>query len=180
MSWQDDKRWADAYVSRIKETLGRELIVESSADEDQKHATDFKVLVVKPYRFAYRLREHRYLEKYAHDFTIRSRRASGTPTEYHKILKEKVVDFYFFAFSAPEGADLAAWVIIDMNRFRDLYDPDLFEIMEKPNRDGRSHFMAYQVSSLPRAVIKAASDGYFDPKPKCLCIRCAVARGEID
>jgi hypothetical protein len=179
MRWKDDKAWADTYVTRIKELLGRELIVESSAAEDRKHATDFKVLVVKPYRFAYRCRDHHYwLGRYAHDFTLRSSRPR-TATEKAKILSETLVDFYVYAFAAAEGPDLASWVMLDMARFRELYSED-WEAEERGNYDGSSNFIAYQTTSLPPGVIKACSDGYFDVRPKCTCSRCSAARRDGD
>ncbi len=81
------------------------------------------------------------------DFTIRSRVASGAKTELDK-LREGFARWYLYAWELPKGA--YEWILVDMDKVREsgiLHE----QWPEKPNRDGRTWFIAIPLMRLSEA-----------------------------
>lgn len=161
--WQADKRWSDRFIPEIKGHLGRVLISEAPIEEDAERNTDLIILTLKPWRVACRVREHRYLNRYGGEFTIRSSRPTGAKTELTKIL-EGWGDYLFYGFADPPGRSLCQWLIGDLNAFRIWHSRELFSKPkgEMPgelqrNLDYSSNFRAYRKDGIPDFIVAELS-----------------------
>lgn len=161
--WQADKRWSDRFLPEIKSILGRHLISEPPAEEDAERNTDLMVLRLDAVRVACRIRKHRYLERYGHEFTIRAGRPSGTKTELTKII-EGWGDYLFYGICDAEERSLAIWTLGDLKVFRLWYNRKLVSLpagqipgIGKNNNDGSSHFLAFEIDKIGSGFVVARS-----------------------
>src|SRR5215831_10674635 len=84
--WQFDHGRASVFLPHMRSIVGEALIGPAPKEEDQKHNTDLIVLRLEAVRIACRVRDWRYLERYADEFTIRQSRPSGVDSELGKIM----------------------------------------------------------------------------------------------
>ena len=158
-NWQQDKRWSDKFLPEIKSILGLHLIAEPPIEEDAERNTDLMVLRMEPVRIGCRVRKYSYLEKYGHQFTIRSGRPSGIKTELTKII-EGWGDFFFYGFCNAGETKLEQWILGDLKAFRIWFNRELVNCNKgstpgysRNNFDGSSDFIAFDLSDIPNFVI---------------------------
>lgn len=158
--WEADKARSDVFMTRIKETLGRELIWEAPIEEDRERATDLIVLSVDGMRIGCRVRDAKYWGRYPNEFTIRAGRPRGTKTELAKIL-DGWGDYFFYGFGASyESGQLLAWALGDLAIFREWYQEYQRKNLgrlpgrEQKNHDGSSVFHAFLWRDLPASFVK--------------------------
>jgi hypothetical protein len=159
--WQHDKRWSDQFIPQIREIVARHLILEAPLEEDVHHNTDLIVLYTSAVRIACRVRRAQYAERYADEFTIRSKRPGGTRTELHKVIAGWG-DVLFYGFTV--GGQVARWVLGDLTVFRRWYEDELRRLPTDcpagillSNGDASSQFMAFKIGWLPPEFVIARS-----------------------
>ena len=160
--YRQDKAWADAYISHMKEIVGLHIVSEAPELEDARHNTDLIVLGMSAVRVACRLRSHEYLAPYGHEFTIRSDRPSGADTELLKVVSG-FGDFLLYGFaSADEPGRMCAWTLGDLSVFRRWWSQRLASMgagqcpgRELSNRDGSSSFRVFRFDELPADFVVA-------------------------
>jgi hypothetical protein len=145
-------------MPEVKMICGAHLIAESNFDEDAQHNTDLHVLTLEPVRIAVRIRQHKYLERYPDEITIRAGRPSGTDTELAKLIAGWG-RFIFYGFASQDETHLAAWTLGDLNVFRLWFMRELTKGTipgkEQSNRDGSSTFRAFNITELPKDFVVA-------------------------
>lgn len=162
-SYQTDRQWSDQYIPEIKRIVGPYLLQESPFDVDTKQASDLIVMRARDMMIACRVRRPGY-ERYAYEFTIRSRRDSGTETELSKITNGWG-DWMFYAHaSKDQGVNFAVWHLIDLHSWRAamIRAKEKVKCGEKPNGDG-TYFAWFDLRSFPgHPPIVVASSCSFD------------------
>jgi hypothetical protein len=148
MSYPEDSKWASEHHLLIQEVIEKHLglivRVQTATDEQDRHqATDYVVDCARG-RVAVRLRRPSCRWR---DLTIRSRRASGVPTELHKI-RAGCADYYFYGWQRTGGA-IGDHVLIDLGRVRSLRLLDGRK--EKMNEDGVTWFIKVPIDELREA-----------------------------
>jgi len=164
-------KWAQTWIPKIAPILGRYAFRESTFEEDTKEATDLIVLRAEGLRVACRVRKPGYVEKYAGEITITTRRETGSPCEWDKLDR---ADWLFYAHATKEnitdeGARLWPYTIIDVKKalpkLRELKN----RLPEQPNRDAlgkRCFFTAFRVAALdPGCFIYKPILGIVPAKP---------------
>lgn len=163
-SVEADYDWGRQFLPHVKMILANYLIDEAPAEEDQRHNTDLIVLRLEAKRVAVRIRREvgkngiNYLERYGHQFTIRSDRPrTGAKTELAKVI-EGFGDYLVYGFGSTPPR-LTAWLIGDLNVFRGWHSGRLAR-GERPwatqsNGDGSSDFCAYGIENLPPEFVIA-------------------------
>lgn len=166
--WKRDKDKTDTFLPYIKWMLGEVFVQAAPIEVDQKEATDYVMLDVKPYRVACRVRDYSYWQRYGGEFTIRSRRPAGTKTELDKII-DGWCDFMFYGFADETYTYIYAATLIDLKAFRAALireaagGPKLIS-EERLNKDNSSSFRAYNIAALPAGVVYAY---WQHSKPPC-------------
>jgi hypothetical protein len=167
MTWAYDKRLTDRFLPEIKAILGRYLIEEPPAWEDQQHNTDLTVLGLGLLRVSVRVRSVQYLFRYGNEITFRTSRPSGARTELSKIIGGWG-NYFFYGFGTDD-ARLVLWTLCDLEVFRLWYSERLYR-GEHPgkkqhNGDNSSSFLAFRFDELPAEfIIARSSGGSFDPR----------------
>ncbi len=162
MTWINDKKWSDQYLTSIKRILGEHLIGEPPIEEDQERNTDLIVLNMTPIRIACRIRRHHHLKKYANEFTIRATRPQGNKTELAKIM-EGWGDYLFYGFSPKSGTIITYYHLCSLNVFRLWFNKYMAEHegdypgFLADNKDNSSQFLAIDYSMTPADFILAQS-----------------------
>jgi hypothetical protein len=160
VNWQQDATWSSRFLPEIKGILGRLLIREAPALEDQQHNTDLIVLSLEGIRVACRIRKFSYLLLYPDEFTIRCSRPGGTQTELAKLIAGWG-HYFFYGFANEEETTLAAWMLGDLNVFRSWYSSRLAACRGQPpgsilsNGDNSSLFRAFRLTDLPAPFVLA-------------------------
>lgn len=119
---------------------------------DAREATDLIVFKVRDMRIAARVRDAtKYADRYGEQFTLRSRRDSGTQTELDKI-QRGWGDWLFYGFGHADTT-IYPWYIIDLSAFRyhlskEGWRRSGIKFTEMANGDG-THFQAFWVFSFP-------------------------------
>jgi hypothetical protein len=160
IGWKQDKAWSDGLMGDIKAVLGRHLIGEADAYEDQEHCTDLVVLRLDAVRIACRVRRHQYYtsEQYRGEFTLRSKRPSGAITELSKIIAGWG-DYMLYGFADENGLRLVAYTLSDLKHFRLWFCRQLSlhggrcPGVEIPNGDQSSMFRVFKWADMPSAMI---------------------------
>lgn len=151
-----DRAWADAFLPQVRRCIAESLLVVSDLDEDLHQATDLRLLTVCPRTIAVRLRRDRYAGRYPDEFTIRSRVASGRPTELEKIL-QGFADWMFYGFVSEEGR-ITRWRLLDLAVFRSTVARLPVEGVSSliDNHDG-SQGRAFRIREFPPELVLAGS-----------------------
>lgn len=156
MTFSADYEWQSAYLPHVKRLIGEALIREGSFEEDAEQATDLIVLRLDGFRVGVRIRRPEYFERYQDEFTIRSRRDTGSETELAKI-RAGWGDYLFYAFASTTPARLRAARLLDLTQFR-FWLNDCPEwpqgCHEQANGDG-TYFLACKVFDAPQSLIVA-------------------------
>ncbi len=151
MSWKTEKNWSDKFLPEIKRHLGEYLIGEPPIAEDMERNTDLMVLHLDAIRIGCRVRRHKYLSRYAGEFTIRSGLKSGAKTELTKII-EGWGQYLFYGFCDEDEKRLSQWVLIDLNAFRLMLSRHMIVNggrlpgIGKQNKDNSSNFMSFKIT----------------------------------
>lgn len=104
-------------------------------------------------RVAARVRDHRYAQTFANEFTLRSKRDNGATTELEKIQKG-FGDWFFYGFGYEDSLKIDPWYLIDLHAFRyhlgrEGWKKDkTIKFEELKNGDG-TFFKAFDVWSFP-------------------------------
>lgn len=163
-SVERDFTWQSQFVPPMKRIVGEYLIGEAPADEDRDHNTDLIVLRLEAIRVACRVRQHKYLERYGDEFTVRTARPSGSDTELSKLLAGWG-DYVLYGFATEDSEGLAAWVLGDLSVFRLWHHRRLAVDGQAPgvtqnNGDGSSTFRAYRIDELPDDFVVARKTAF--------------------
>lgn len=151
--WLADKAWSDCFIERIKEIIGRALIVAAPVEDDQLYNTDLLMLRCDSVRIACRIRRYEYHKRFSHEFTIRCTRPSNNKTELEKIL-EGYGDYFLYGFANEQQDDIAHWTLCNLAVFRGWYwlrelrcSADLG--IRQKNVDGSSDFRVFRWDEFP-------------------------------
>lgn len=147
-------------------------IVEAPFVEDYYRATDMFAITRKAFlRLANRIRSFRHYEFYEGDFVIRN---SGHPSELYKIVCLGYGDYYLYAFESPMGANIYAWVVLDLNVFRREYQHALDVerlglnerriVWEEIEPEGQNPFVAFKLETFVPEVVVASHNHYRLPR----------------
>ena len=163
--FDDDLWWQAHWTRQLRGFIGPYILRAATFEEDCKEATDLIVLRAEGFRIACRIRKpgQGYADKYPREITFTSRRESGAPCEWDKMIVGEWADWFCYAHattaSPQEGGTLRPAFIIDLHQtrqyFRDNPSP------ERPNKDPvgkRCWFRFYNVDVLvkecgPQAII---------------------------
>lgn len=151
MTLGKDWRWADRYLPQVKQIVGQYLLEAAPLEVDRNEATDLTVLKAKNTSIACRIRRGTFQTNYVDQFTIRSKRQSGKPTEFEKIAQGHC-GLMFYGFAADgETTDLMAWNLIDLDSFRYhlIMSSNAIRSGEKSTADG-TMFRWYDLRSFPQ------------------------------
>lgn len=167
MSYRDDRKWSDQFLTAIKYIVGPHLLIQSPLEVDTKEAADLIVLRARDMTVACRVRRHGYESRYPWEFTIRGQRDSGAKTELAKIV-EGWGDWMLYAHASEDPGALAKWFLIDLHVWRAEMVRDAWRAANGkqqrhaaamrliPNGDG-THFSAFDVRKFPATLLIAAS-----------------------
>lgn len=152
--WQADKLKTDRVMPLVQGILGKFLFRPGTEEEDQKEATDLRILVAGDQRIAVRLRDDSYRVKYGGEFTLRNSRPSGALTECEKIMMG-LAQWMFYGFVDYESNKVTSYVILNLNfvrlylwRSKAVMDAFIFR-----NEDNSSDFIAIKLEDLPTGAI---------------------------
>ena len=137
-------------------------MIEASEEDDQCKATDFIVLKMEAVRIACRIRRHQYWiqPSYRNQFTMRSKRPTGTETELAKVLSGWG-HYFFYGFADQSGSALQGYTIMDLNPFRLWFHRATIKSQgqcpgcEMHNHDASSTFRVFNWSDIPQSAIVA-------------------------
>lgn len=146
MPYEDDRARADkamADVLYVLRTACDWTAEPASVHLDRFEATD--VIANGFIHVAVRSRSIRYLAKYGHEFTLRSRRRNGVETELIKIRKG-FADYLLYGFL--ENVQHRFFRLIDLGIFRTALEClDLDAVSDEyPNKDGETFLRAFDVN----------------------------------
>lgn len=148
---QHDFDWGRGFLPELKMIVGLNLIGEAPHEEDAERNTDLIVLKLDAVRIACRIRRHKYLDGYGHQFTLRSGRPTGAKTELAKVV-EGWGDYLLYGFADEHDHRLAAWALCDLRVFRGWYFREVFAGRKpgesRTNGDGTA-FIAFSYGDLP-------------------------------
>jgi hypothetical protein len=133
----------------IKSILGC-YFFRQDAWQDRQEATDFAVFTAEPVKVAVRLRRYKFMLEYPHQFTIRWKLASGTPTEIDKI-RQGMVGYMFYGFVSEDEGHIVQYTLCDLRIFQ-AHEPK--PCCTKPNRDEDDSWLAaYGFPQFPSAFV---------------------------
>ena len=135
-------------IAILQKWLGVNIKVASAVD-DMRHNTD--LITADERRIACRVRLKKYWRAYNRQFTIRHSNASGVQTELDKIRKG-YGDLLFYGFESDAGNVVENWVIIDLHKFRELYD-ELLPPVIKQNEDRNNSLAAFSLDAMPAGIM---------------------------
>lgn len=118
MSYQSDRQWSDQFIPQIKRIVGPYLLEPAPLEVDTKQAADLIILRARDMTIAARVRRHGYADNYPYEFTLRSRRDSGSKTEMSKIT-DGWGDWMFYGHEEhPNNGKLGRWFLVDLHAWR--------------------------------------------------------------
>jgi hypothetical protein len=137
---------------------------------DTKEAADLIVLKARDMRVAARVRRPGYADRYRYQFTVRSRLTNGAKTEMRKLI-EGFADWMFYGHADADEQGLEDWMLIDLNVWRRHlletgYNGGWHHLVEeeKPNVDGATQFMAFDIRRFPRQMLIAGNIEWQEPE----------------
>lgn len=161
MSYVEDRNWSDQFIPAIRNIVGPLLVVPSSFEVDTKQAADLIVLKAKDMAIAARVRRIGYSDKYPFEFTVRSKRDSGSKTEMSKLL-EGWGDWMFYGHADNNPGALSRWMVIDLHKWRkellyEGYQKGWSSLAQtKSNNDG-TYFIAFDVRRFKSNIVIESS-----------------------
>ena len=150
--FEKDKSWSDRFLPTIREIVGPMLLTTAPLELDRIEATDLMILAAKDIRIACRIRRPGYVDKYGHEFTMRSQlHISGGKTEIQKIADGFGTWMFYGHAMTYESHLLRQWMIIDLDVWRGRIKQDLQRCRwgEKRNRDQETSFIWFDARSFP-------------------------------
>lgn len=162
MNYETNREWSDKYIPAISRIVGPKLLIPAPFEVDAKQATDLIVLRARDMAIAARVRRPGFADLYPFEFTIRSKLDSGTKTELSKIV-DGWGDWMFYGHAASQGDGFARWFLIDLHKFRaalirdGMRGGDQIQWEQKSNKDGRTHFVAFDLRSFIPTILVASS-----------------------
>ncbi len=148
MGYETDITLERRFSKTIRSILGCYFFTQETW-QDQQEATDFAVFTAQPVKVAVRLRRHKFLLTYPHQFTIRWTRPSGIKTEIDKI-RIGLVDYMLYGFVDEEEARLVQYALCDLRVFR-AHEPK--PLCVKDNDPPDSQLAAFGFPQFPSAFI---------------------------
>ena len=144
-----DRQWADLLIPQVKTIVGPHLLIDASAENDQREATDLIVLKARDMRIGARVRRPGYADKYRYEFTLRCQRDSGVETELSKIVNGWG-DMLFYGH-ADNAGKIWLWWLVDLHSFRAalIRDRQFLRSGKTPNGDG-TYFAWFDIRSFPK------------------------------
>lgn len=177
MSYTNDREWADSFLPRIKELLGRHLIRTATDAEDQKEATDLRLALATFDRSSSRMFRYATWLLYPHDFTIRFSRPTMARTEFAKIITDGWAGLYFVGWAAEGDASIAHYAILDSGAFRRGIESGEIKPARNPrNPSEGTTFLVFDILRFPLGVVLWTSEGYRDLFASCACRTCRDAK----
>jgi hypothetical protein len=114
--------------------------------------------VTLPHRWQARTRQHRYLDSYPNEITLRHETQAGRFSEVNLLLRgEYKATRMVYAFTNTTGTDVAAYRVIDVRTLVNQYRHVIEAAIPQDNHD-RSSFIAIDVNDIPDALV--ASEGF--------------------
>jgi len=154
-TYEKRRELGDRHLRKIRAIVGPYLLSKSPFQKDTQEATDLVMLRGRVKDVAVRVRRHKYLQRYPHDFTLRARTYAGRTSEVEKIM-QGYADVMFYGWMNADQSDIKAWMILDLNSLRRAFMgcdwQNEYDTGTKPNGDG-SKLRYFDVRSLPDDVI---------------------------
>jgi hypothetical protein len=163
-NYNSQRHWSDQFLPSVMDTLGggHTEVEITPFIVDVEQAADLIIKAGeaenKDEYVAVRLRKSKFASRYPFEFTVRYQYTAGYKTEYEKIM-EGFADLMFYGFVVNN--QVARWILLDMDRFREEAENDYIIKEHKHNRDGRNSFLAFDVRSFKSDIIISHSVGYF-------------------
>lgn len=101
--------WSPAFIADVKRTLGAWL-VKLGRDDEQTISHHCEGVTI-------RVRNHKYLDQFPDDITIRYARPSGAPTEFERIMSGDH-RYMLYGFASADDSRLVAYTILDLRVIR--------------------------------------------------------------
>ena len=167
MGYSNDRSWSAIFIPEIKWIVGQFLIEEATFVDDALNATDLIILKARDMRIACRMRRREYADRYPYDFTLRSKRDSGSRTELEKIVNG-LGDLMFYGFAKDDvQGGIRRWMLIDLaawraHLIRNLLLRRKIADQNKSNKDGTG-FVAFDIREFrgdPPLIVSASVDVY--------------------
>jgi len=184
-SFLNDFQFGQRFTQHVIEIISDALRVPTdcirvaSDEDDMRRNTDIFAFVDLPrgkvMRVAVRVRHHRYIRRYADEFTIRLARPSLAPTEMQKMLA-RWGDIIVYGFeSAPDSDRLWPWFVGNTEILREYIGAHGY-FDRRDNADGSSQLAGFRLDDMPLAFL-ITSGGHdeldrTDPWQKCKNPRC--------
>ena len=159
--YRKDRAWSDQYIPAIKQIVGPLLMIESSHEIDTQQAADLIVLKARDVTIAARVMRAGYADRYPHEFTVRSKRDSGSKTEIAKMF-EGWGDLMFYGHAGRSPGSLDRWMVIDLCAWRHAllrhgYKGSWAGLSSHQSNGDGTHFMAFDVRRFPASMVVASS-----------------------
>ena len=156
--FEDDLWWQAQWTVQVRQFIGPYILRAATFEEDATQATDLIVVRADGLRVACRIRkpDSGYAEKYGHEITFTSRRESGAPCEWDKMILGNWGDWFFYAHATTltprEGGRLCPAVLLDLHATRQYFrDTPVAERGPNKNPIGmRCWFFAYDIDEVSR------------------------------
>lgn len=146
MSYAEDREWSDKYLPAVKRIIGPLLLEPAPLEEDNLRATDLIILKARDLRIACRIRRPGYANKYPFDFTLRSKRDSGSETEMTKIVNG-FGDWLFYGHASAECFGIERYMVVDLAAWRaHLIRKGWNALADKQSNGDGTHFFAFNVT----------------------------------
>jgi hypothetical protein len=147
--------WTRPYMPEVRRILGENLIQDAPIYADRNENCD---LVIPSVSVSVRLRHKKYVYRYSQEITLRCTRPHNI-SELDKLLMG-YGNVIFYGFTEDDSFSLCAWLIGDLQILRAWLLQQLRTTGELPglvvaNKDGSSHFRAFNLASLPAEFIIA-------------------------
>lgn len=153
---EDRRRWSDKFIPHIKAIVGPMLLEPTSFEVDTEQAADLIIFQARDMRIAARVRRNQYVQRYPHEFTIRSV-SNGNKTELQKIV-DGWGDWMFYGFVNADETDFERWYVVDLNAFRADLIRRRKDIRHGKNTNGDgTGFAWFDIRTLSECVILASS-----------------------
>jgi len=153
-TYEKRRSFGDQFLGTVRRIVGPYILESSPPEVDQNQATDLMLMQGRTKSVAVRVRQHKYLERYPHDFTLRSKVRAG-PSEVDKIMGG-FGDLMFYGWANEQGEGLAAWMLLELNELRRAFMgcdwKSKYDTGTKPNGDGTG-LRYFDVRSLPDDVV---------------------------
>lgn len=120
------------------------------------------ILKARDMTIAARVRRHGYADRYPFEFTVRSKRDSGSKTELAKLL-EGWGDWMFYAHSNQFETAFDKWMLIDLSAWREhllrvgYSDQGWQHLSKKQSNGDGTYFVAFDIRNFPKNILVSSS-----------------------